>query len=580
MNPILKLSFNSTFHIISLLLMFIFPQSISAFNMQYEGEEILLDQPSGKLQFYTVHTEGLIRSTDYSTRPYTYSWKPYSKDYEVQGAITDDGNIYIKNLFGSNDSGNPTWVLGKIDDKDLVFGNDAIYNFSIILAYFNYIFDATEEDFNNPVTKYLPGIIEEENGVLSVKTYEADFSIRFIGQPDGSYMLNIPDKHGIEASVSGRFVTKCEFRPSSNEYVIPPSNVQEEDYQINFIPFGMKCVYYPEEQRWASLRLKVIRTDNEFYIKGLSCISSGNRDAWVKGEIVGDKVVFKNGQKFGIDAYGAPMYFTPMKIGETEHSGPILTRVDGIKTTMYFNATEQDLIFDYDKKTGRLSNPNSDFGFTYKPNISWEQSWGTEDNSLAYMPTRDYFNQPEIIKIPKGLKHVPMEPKLENRYNDNEKIYYRISYIDKNGYMMEPERIFVVHLDNNTPSLLHYMSMKNWDQESGFYYPFYNQYITNLYELEGIGFNISNWQIFGSYTKDSNVKSHKELVFYFGDNYISCSDSSFEGGFESDIETLVEDLSSLNQKEEIIYDIHGRKMNSKHDLSPGIYIINGKKVKL
>ena len=550
------------------------PESMLSINLRYKTYDILFDQPAGELQYYTVHTEGYVSKTA-SNDPSRYEWNEFSRDYDVPVVFTDDGKVFFKNLYQNSSYNYPVWMEGRINDNDIIFENNSIIRYSLRSAIWE-----LDPDISQWITPEMiigrtkPALLFYENSKLFIQSYESSEPITFKGESDGTYNLILPSNEGLYVTFDRDVVTKCNVKPSSTNYVIPPSNIKEEDFQINFIPFAMECLSYPEIERWESLRLKVIRTDKEIYIKGLSRILSGNHDAWVKGDIIGDKVVFKNGCLFGVDMTGKPMYFTPMNVENEPKSKRLQTRVDGIRHEKYFNATEQDLIFDYDAKTGKLSNPTSDFGFTVKPNLSWVQSWGTEDNSLMFIDAVDFFGQAEILKIPDNYKFKPMGPYFDKPSinNPNDNITYRISYLDENGYMMDPERIYISIFDNGEPKLYNYVDYKDLTETSSYYYPFFNNYLTCLFELDGVGFNICNMKIWGSLPKDSNKKI---VVYYIGEDYVSSSDNT------ANIETITTDNYYQNHKEIKIYDLNGRKINSDiNNLSPGIYIINGKKVKI
>lgn len=526
------------FNLISIIWMLstLFPFSIGAKNYEYNGYDIIFDRPEGELKYYDAATESYYKSK------WNSDISPYTENHLIPFVFSDNGKVYVRNLFGDC-AGYidmcPTWMEGELIDGNIVFNLDIPYAFSFKA------FGWMEE----PLTLLRYGKLNRVD-----KTIEEIQNVRTITlvKTDSGYAFNFPEDEGYIANTStvARIFTKFECSLSSVDYVNPPSDYVMEDYQINFKP-----VSYFAYKKDASLLLKVVRTSNEIFVQGLCALGSSDPESWVKGEIQGDKVVFKNGVSFGMSFRGQNMYLTPMSVSydPSDTKSSPSTRVDGILNIVYLNATGEDLVFDYDPETGKLSNPSSALGLTSEPNASYQLQWGTENAEETLLPL-NFFYEMELIKIPEDIVYEPVKP------SSNVCV---LNYIDKNGYMMDPEKLYIQLTENSEPYNFSFFDYNSFQYETKPYLPCWNTYFSNRYDFEGIGCFIYNNQYL--FSTSGNQKSF--LIY--------SESGEFPDTPSSGIQEL--DGDQFDYSKTKIFDLYGRRYETTNKLSPGIYIINGKK---
>lgn len=130
----------------------------------------------------------------------------------------------------------------------------------------------------------------------------------------------------------------------------------------------LRSCYSYTDTTWNARTVKMIadEANNAIYLQN---ISDACPEAWIKGDIVGDKVTFPNGQYLGI--YEDQQYYAYL-------SGVKTTRTwwdEGQYYYYSFDLTSEGLTFTYDKATGTLSNDGGGFaimpGATAKYYISY-----------------------------------------------------------------------------------------------------------------------------------------------------------------------------------------------------------------
>ena len=539
------LSFNSPLRsLLSLAMLSVSSMGLYAFNSVYNGTDVIFDQPEGELRYYDVHVEGL--ENPYSST--NKSYKTFEYDIVVPFVFSDDGKVYCKNIFGKGTqyAPKPVWMQGTYKDGVVNFNISSLYSFYVISVF---------AESGNPLNYMIPVKYSIESNKLIFNEDPSVSAIDFIQKEDGGLKSVFDDESAIQIS-SYSIVTSCELTPSSSNFVTPPEGYAVEDYQINFKSFAMACL---NNSQTASLRLKAVRTEDEIYLKGLSVIPNGNPDAWIKGEIAGNRVIFRKALEFGVGNNSSPMYLTPMRRGHDYDDDYF--RVGGFHSTITYIPTGEDLIFDYDPESGRLSNPNDAFGFTSSPDATWSQTFGTEDFNIAYVAIHDFFEDAEIFKIPEDIVFEPKGVSIIER--NSSYIRYSMSYLDKNGYMMDPYKLYIKIVNKNETLNQRYINFENWMYEEGPLKPCGAYYFGNLECVEGIGFDINVWQDY----------------YYYFDGSLPASNISVSLVYRNDSpETGIEDVSNLETEETqpLVYDLFGRRVNPD-SLKPGIYIINGKK---
>ena len=530
---------------ITLIAPLLFPVSMEAKNYEYQGYEIVCDQPSGELRYYDVNLEGILIYKGWNRIETTNS-------KVIVPFIFDNDKVYVQNLFG--DCGGSmfgSWIEGRLKDGDIIFETGSAYSLSLSYATWKMYFPT-----DNVEPLYLLNFVK-----LNVQdlVFEEDVSITnfTLKGKDSGFIMEFAENEGMKYRETPvpRIITKLECQPSKIDYIIPPSGYITENYQVNFRPYSI----FVNRGSSASLRLKVVKTENEIYIQGMS---ARNPEVWIKGEIKGNKVIFKNGIPFGVSRGGENMYFTPIKV-ESSHSGDEYrsapqTRVDAIWGEDHFVPTKEDLTLDYDPITGKLSNQSADLAFTSSPDAEWTFRYGTE-TGLWDLGFRDFFREMELIKVPENITYEPLP--MDGRFVD---------YRDKNGYMMDPDNLYVRFFADSKPVGGIYNDYNTWERKWGEVFPFGPTYLDNKYGLDGVGSTISHLQGIRV-----NLDQYNDIIGYL---YYSEDGEVPETPPVAGITIIQDNLNNESGLKSGIYDLTGRKYESKENLLPGLYIINGKKV--
>ena len=527
--------------------------SIQAKNLEYEGQELTFDRPDGDLKYYKVNLSIF-------NAKYWGSSQSYKAEELIVPFIFNDETVYVRNLYGSNScaSGNlPVWMIGRIENDDLVFECNTATGF--------YFYPAGPEGFDFIPSRTLNqlefGIIDENATRPEIVKTNATGYLRLTKNGSG-YASAFNRNEGIyyKSGLEENLVVNVECLPLDIEPVTPPVGMREELYQINFKPYS--SFFYTHEKEVASLRLQVVRTSDEIYIKGLSAVGSGNPDIWVKGEIEGDKVIFRNSQLLGIGRNSKPMYLTSLMTNTEIISSEWYTRAGGGSTVVSTVSLDSDLTFSYDPETGTLSNPSNDFGLPYQNGVQHQESENGENVPVIW--EIDYFKDAEIIKVPEDYKYQPVSPKVDDYGR------WQISYLDANGYMMDPSHMYVQVYDNGVIMPQRYLNYETWKPAYALDYPYGLLYFEYLLGVIGENYSLADNQYY-SYWVTETPGSFESNLIYVGEDYIAESNPTY-----TSVDEIKEEISSSNQSP-VIYDLTGRKVEPDR-LSSGIYIINGKKV--
>ena len=512
------------------------PLLAEARNYDYEGHEILFDQPEGEIKFYNAKVEVAV----------FYKEKLDSEDIEFIIPVIkgNDGKVYIKNLFGTLDGDAgffPVWMVGFEEKENFIFDLNSIYGFSFLNVFYPDTF------LGSPLIRLEYGKVNQDN---SIEILDSNNKIILQKENEG-YSINISEGEGL--ITNNYFISSFECKLSENTYVFPPQGYEAENYQINFQPAS--SLYYKGS---ASLPLKVVKTPNEIYIQGMSAIGPGNPEAWIKGTIVGNKILFPNAQLMNVGRNGENMYLTPMYVA-TDWMDPNIPHTRHSHTIIECIPTNKDLIFDYDEKTGKIYNPNSALGFTSIPNQTFYFNISSFDDT--FVEQTDFFSDMEFIKVPDNIELEPL-PMDKNKVN----------YLAKNGYMMNPDDLYVVFYDaiTNNPIEIEYLNCNTWNYERGYLYNFGTVYFSNRYRLDSTWVNLTNEQYIFTYFLNL-PKDYYAVLYYLPDG----KEIEFQPGGNSAISKII-DAYDYN-KNSFIYDLSGRKYDNILNLQPGLYIINGKK---
>ena len=303
----------------------------------------------------------------------------------------------------------------------------------------------------------------------------------------------------------------------------------------------------------------MVRTDHEFYVKGLNFLT-GTSDLWLKGKIEGNKVVFPHGAFMGVGETGKPTYANVVEYENQYWSGG----GHGHAATVV-SALEQDMVFDYEPESGNLSNPSACWDINTKADASWVEDLSYEDLYLTRIKECDFYNKPRLKKIPENHQYQPLPPEVVPV-----KSYYkhelRVSYLDAQGYMMDPFKMYIKKFnpEDSIPVSMKILNVNNWEEEYsdmdhyGFYYLIFSDNVVD-------GTNIGNNQRISDSSWDVTAYSY-ELVYMDGDE---CFSSKTAG-------TATHPLLPLEENSPY-FDLTGRRINPEN-LSPGIYIHNGRKI--
>lgn len=508
----------------------------------YQGKEVLEDQPEGDLQYFNVDYQYYYK--------YQGSITSSSGNFILPMVFGENGKVYIRNL---TDRSEKLWIEGIMEGDDLIFfpNSETLFH-PISIVYY---------DQDPYVYLKLGRCNFDENKIEEDESIE---QIIFSKTPDGGYRMNMPESTGI--LVKYPFYTTLKYNytlsPSEFEPVSPPRGYKEEDYQIDFIPFAQTYIpwYFDASQQEAAIRIKVVRTDKEFYVKGLNFLT-GSADLWLKGNIVGNKVVFPHGAYMGIGNDGKAIYANVVEyefLSDSHHEGHphVIIKVTGL---------EEDLTFDYDPESGNLSNPSACWDLSSTPDDSWKIDTSEEDAIMLWIGAPDFYNNPRLKKIPENHRFRPLPPEVFHPWLSNMYLV-RVSYLDAHGYMMDPYKMYVkqINSEDNTPVEMKVNNINNWEEEYSYLYPYGISYLSYIQAWDGVGTNIANNQ--SIYTDPDNGKTyHYELIY-------ETDDETF-----SSINTGVNSIHVEAEENSPYYDLTGREINPK-SMKSGIYIHNGKKI--
>ena len=511
----------------------------------YQGKEVLEDQPEGDLKYFNVEYQHSVM-----TKKKVEAIKTESESFILPMVFGENGKVYTRNLANKYDN---LWIEGIMEGDNIIFYPDSETTFSLH-SFFMY----KEEPLSYlTLGRYKP----DEN---KIEKDEALKQLVFSKTTDGGYRMNMPETTGIllEDSYEATLKYNYTLRPSKLQPVSPPRGYQEEDYQIDFIPFIQTYVphYFNTSQLKGAMRIKVVRTENEFYVKGLDFLK-GFADLWIKGNIIGNKVVFPHGEFIGIGKDSNAIY---LNVVEYENWGGSYGN-SHYHNVIYVNALEEDLTFDYDPESGNLSNPSACWDLRNAPDVSWEKNYSIMDDVVYWAGKEDFYNKPQLKKIPENHRFRPLPPEVvHGRANGTYDV--RVNYLDAHGYMMDPYKMYVkkINSEDNTPVEMKVLNLNNWEEEYSNLDPYGVYYLKFVQNLKDVGTNIATNQ--SIYPDPDNGKTyHYELIYETDDEIFSSENTGVIS-----IPVEAEDNSPY-------YDLTGREINPKN-MKSGIYIHNGKKI--
>lgn len=333
-----------------------------------------------------------------------------------------DGNVYIFDPVVAYHTG--AWVQGEWGGRGA--SGDTIYVTGPQLAY-------TETYAGYFTYNYYADRMEKKSGTWAAAA--SDHKTMFIWRNDSliqprqtnvayGFVNESGESHGLLDHYSVA-------RPMTDKLVEPSSEQIAQAREMI-----MRSFYSYTDTTWNSRTVKMIvdEADNAIYLQN---ISDACPEAWIKGDIEGDKVTFPNGQYLGI--YEDQQYYAYL-------SGVKTTRTwwdEGEYYYYSFDLTSGGLVFTYDKATGTLS--NDDGGFSIMPGAT----------AKYYI---SYCLHPSIVPIT-GEAKAPAAPTFVRSYAYGFgewseamapflSLQFQLPTFSDDGTYLDPEKMsYVVYLD-------------------------------------------------------------------------------------------------------------------------------------
>lgn len=286
----------------------------------------------------------------------------------------DNGEVYIKDAMSTLRQGN--WIKGQRTVGDTI---------AVELPQKYYV-QAETDDNGNPTGNqeyfYLwrMKIYETDEGSTLVPD-EATQTVKYVLRNDS--LIKVDDyREGVIvglATEDGDWTGYGDYRNVSakvnDALVVPPASAVAKTYQLDFGD--------PETENTDTRLVKVAFDGDDVYVGNLT---DTNPDAWAKGKIDGDKVVFDGKQYMGVDeSNSCHTYFA--SAGKTKVYDSFY---DDMVDSVYF---EKQTVFDFDAAAKTLK---SDGMFMVNAG----------KNVVAYLEDADY-NKPQL----KEWANIPAAPK-------------------------------------------------------------------------------------------------------------------------------------------------------------------------
>lgn len=393
-----------------------------------EGLDLIINQPKGEISYYEA-----TKTTIYSSEEVKYL---------VPVVKATDGYTYIRNLTGEEIfNGIGLWIQCTPDKENnrLIIAPKSPYGYSILNrnVYIEpkiYDYNTQDSIFDGVYSLYL-GNRTSEYIVEIDKTYP-DIILDINGDGSISFHNESPDTKGICGRKDGRTsdshisttINRLELRPYDLSPITPPRNVTYEKWQVKYNSYSYIQEGYrePENDDYKKGTLiKCAIDNNEIYFQGLSNLDkNGDPEIFIKGEITDGKVIFNNGKSLGLTNDGRPIYFSVFKTEITDNGFTLIP-------------TPEDLIFDYDRVNGIVSNPNLCFGFTTRV--------FNQQNDFDSSDLLQVFYNAEFKRIPQGIEQIPQRPEIIYIDDGGSYPYIRIwiTNIDTNGYVIDPDKLYI-----------------------------------------------------------------------------------------------------------------------------------------
>lgn len=350
------------------------------------------DQPEGRLVVYSRSADIL----DVTTR------ESLQRVCGLKGEVVfgNSGEVYVKNFVSSTQNAFKSfvyWVKGQIKGSTITFEVPAqmgesqvgpVYAGLVRLdpVYGNRVYDPSLTSFTMDYDAKTGAITTPAGSELAtgeILLGQIDNWDYFIGGGDWNMM----------------------FEPFTDEAVPAPEGVTLEDYSLT-------------AEGFAGCQVQVGFSGNDIYVQG---IDPNLPEAWVKGTISGDKVIFKNGQYLGVegDNFGRP--FLKYMMG-------------GIFENDKYSLTGNDIVFNYDAATKTLTG-----GTTFLINSGKGEIKNTQVCINAKIaPFKEVAATPAA---PEWIKLYEGGYTQFNYYYDWGYVHFRNKCLDVDGNFILPEKI-------------------------------------------------------------------------------------------------------------------------------------------
>lgn len=282
----------------------------------------------GDYDLITETPDGILINCSRSCQAYLV-YSIYILNTSVQGGVCnvvlgENNEVYIKNIISQYNIN--SWVKGTINgskitidfpQKAMEFQGSSYY--VDLLSY-----DAQEQ-------WYLP-----KDGSHTL-TLDYDPATNSISTPAGSAF-----------ALSDDIVALVDADDSWTGYADWNINISKMDAETVTAPEGLETSdYSATAEEYDGSLVKVGFQGTDIYVQGISYTMP---DAWIKGTVVGDKAIFKNGQYIGPDEQTGYHLFLVSAQGKKvwdNDQGKIVTQ---------YSLADGDIEFDYDEATKTLSN--------------------------------------------------------------------------------------------------------------------------------------------------------------------------------------------------------------------------------
>ena len=362
---------------------------------------ILSDQPEG-----TVLTDRVWTSDGYAVDEAQARMVPFKEKDRVAQVVTNGKKVYIKNAISHYPTG--AWIEGEMNEE----GTEVT-------------FKTPQPVMINPADNSIVYVTRQVRKGTSLATETGNTDLRFavrndsLIQTDGGYLSLTNLAGGLYGYVDYNIV----IGKQQQTITTLPASAIVYDYSMD----------YGEDEGRKSQAIKVGFDGNDVYIKS----PAGDPNAWLKGSLNDNKIVFANSQYAGADAsMGYYMYFKAArgKIDYIDIPGFGTFPVSTIELT-----NDESVVFDYnpaDKSfmtdaTFVMNCGKDELGSNYLP---YQSASFTTFTEIAATPADPVITAyiPLMAEFGMGIFSIDIpNSDTEGNFINQEKMYYNVYMDDK-----------------------------------------------------------------------------------------------------------------------------------------------------